>query len=196
MVEHSTVRIRRAGKEDADDIYRIHTAAIREICSACYSEEEIKCWWTRQSRERYLPFIWANEMIVAVDGERDKIVGFGHLRSVAPPREVGKAFLGSEKQNKFPDQTERQIVGDKMERDIHIQGLFVEPESGGKGVGKALMESLERRALSEGAVQLTVYSTLNAVTFYEKCGFACKENTTHEISRRSLQCWKMIKYLA
>ena len=61
----------------------------------------------------------------------------------------------------------REGCGSSME----IKGLYVSPESAGKGIGKMMMRELEKRARDRGCKVLVSASSLNAVGFYESCGF-------------------------
>lgn len=52
-----------------------------------------------------------------------------------------------------------------------LDGLFVQPEMAGRGVGKALAEAARRRAQMSGAVSLKVIAALEVEGFYRRCGF-------------------------
>ncbi len=52
-----------------------------------------------------------------------------------------------------------------------LDGLFVEPEMAGQGVGRALVEEAKRRAERSGDVLLKVVAALEAEGFYRRCGF-------------------------
>ena len=163
--------IRSAIESDAERIYKIHTSAIRSKCSTHYSAKDIDIWISRQAKARYLPFIQANEILVAEVAEEDgKVIGFGHLT---------------------PD------VNGSAEKTMQIRGLFVDPDCGVKGVGSSLLEELEKKARELTEVDtLVVHSSLNAVEFYKKCGFIAQEITAHQMGEHSsLQCYKMIKKL-
>ena len=69
--------IRNANKKDTKYIYKVHTDSIRELCSRCYSQEEISRWIARQYPEKYEPFIEKGVMYVAVLNEQ--VVAFGHV---------------------------------------------------------------------------------------------------------------------
>ena len=58
------------------------------------------------------------------------------------------------------------------------------PESAGNGIGKLLMRELER-ARNCGCALLVLASSLNAVGFYESCGFYVKEQSS---SSHCTQC--------
>ncbi|XP_022796020.1 uncharacterized protein LOC111334526 [Stylophora pistillata] len=171
-----TFRIRNAIETDAEDIYRIHTEAIKKKCSTRYSTEDVSAWVARQEKAKYLPFIAANEIIVAEIARDRRVVGFGHLIADT---------LTEADSNETAD-------GKAMQ----IRGLFADPDCGVKGVGTALVKELENRAKEYGAVRVKVNSSLNAVEFYKKCGFVALDITSHQISEQScLQCQKMIKEL-
>lgn len=158
--------IRDAIEGDVDDIYNIHTEAIRKKCPSHYGTEDIDVWVARQNKAKYLPSIAAREIVVAE--KLGKVVGFGHLLDC--------------KESDW--------------KTMQIRGLFVLPDCGVKGVGSALMKELEKRARDCSADCLIVQSSLNAVEFYRKCGFIPLELTTHQMSEQScLQCHKMMKKL-
>ncbi|HEX8147623.1 MAG TPA: GNAT family N-acetyltransferase [Pyrinomonadaceae bacterium] len=63
-----------------------------------------------------------------------------------------------------------------------IQGLYVSPDAAGRGVGRELLRTLEGRAHAHGLKSLSLTSSLNAVTFYERAGFEAVEELTETIS--------------
>lgn len=56
-------------------------------------------------------------------------------------------------------------------RNPGLDGLFVEPEAFGQGVGRALVAEAVSRARAIGGTGLGVIANLNARGFYEACGF-------------------------
>lgn len=52
-----------------------------------------------------------------------------------------------------------------------IDAVFVDPSAGGRGVGAALLRTLEDMALAAGCSLLHLSASLNAVGFYESAGF-------------------------
>jgi len=57
-----------------------------------------------------------------------------------------------------------------------IEAVHVLPSHIKKGVGKMLMAELEEIAKEQGAKKIMLDSSLNAVGFYDKCGYIKKQN--------------------
>lgn len=57
------------------------------------------------------------------------------------------------------------------EGESELDGLFVEPEMSGQGIGKVLVEAAMRRAQMSDAVLLKVVAALEVEGFYRRCGF-------------------------
>jgi len=81
----------------------------------------------------------------------------------------------------------------------HIVYLFVDPLAQGQGIGKLLSDYLEQHAMSNynfgNKKVLTVFSTENAVSFYEKQGFVEKERRNHVANGQTIVRVKMEKAL-
>ena len=52
-----------------------------------------------------------------------------------------------------------------------VKSLFVAPDAQGRGVGRALLNEIERLARLTGAPRLTLQSSITAQRFYESFGF-------------------------
>jgi N-acetylglutamate synthase-like GNAT family acetyltransferase len=78
-----------------------------------------------------------------------------------------------------------------------IQGLYVSPEVKGRGVGWKLLCALEERARAYGLKSLRLTSSLNAVPFYERAGFAAveelKETIAPGVERASVRMFKELE---
>lgn len=57
--------------------------------------------------------------------------------------------------------------------------VFVDPRFQGRGVGRALMEEVQRRAASKGIEILTVPASVTAEPFYAKLGFNAVRDSYH-----------------
>ncbi|MFD0893682.1 GNAT family N-acetyltransferase [Luteolibacter ambystomatis] len=58
--------------------------------------------------------------------------------------------------------------------DGHIPSLFVHPDFILQGLGSHLLRNIARQAGHHGIPRLTVYASLPAAGFYEKCGFTAE----------------------
>ena len=52
-----------------------------------------------------------------------------------------------------------------------VERIYVLPSASRNGVGRALMREAERRAFAAGCPKLYLSSSLNAIAFYQRCGF-------------------------
>jgi GNAT superfamily N-acetyltransferase len=52
-----------------------------------------------------------------------------------------------------------------------LDGLFVEPDTWGQGIGRLLVEDCAARAAFEGAARIDVVANPDALGFYERVGF-------------------------
>jgi putative acetyltransferase len=95
--------VRRAGEEDCEGIWRVHTRAIRGIANSYYTPEEIESWASPRQPEHYVEPVRNKEFYVAEeDGD---VIGFGaldhkqkeieavYVSPEAARRGVGKAIL-------------------------------------------------------------------------------------------------------
>lgn len=60
-----------------------------------------------------------------------------------------------------------------------VRSVFVTPDAQGQGVGRQLMNELERSARETGAASLSVPSTVTAERFYSKLGFRAVGDSYH-----------------
>jgi GNAT superfamily N-acetyltransferase len=77
-----------------------------------------------------------------------------------------------------------------------IDAVFVLPEYMGHGVGRAMVEYLERLAVETGLGEIRLESTLNAAPFYRALGFEGEGRSIYESTLGvSLVCVPMVKPL-
>lgn len=125
----------------------------------------------RQSLERYTSFIKQdNDFVVVVARGRSDVVAFGHM--------------GKDVNVKFMPYV-----------NFEVYGFYVSPNVLRRGVGTLLFGELEKRALEQGGHGIGVISTLNAVPFYEACGFEEKEQYFHEELKLESKCMEKTLYL-
>lgn len=77
-----------------------------------------------------------------------------------------------------------------------IGAIYVHPKAKGTGYGRKLLQELESIALKNKVNQLTLYSTINALGFYQHHGYISINKTFHELPNGiKLECIKMNKML-
>ena len=59
-----------------------------------------------------------------------------------------------------------------------IEGIYVRPESGRRGVGRQLMSELEEQIRERGNSSTRLAASLNAVGFYEKLGYVALDGVS------------------
>lgn len=99
------------------------------------------------------------------------------LAHLAPPDPDGDSIPEAE----FADESCRPIVAETDETivgwgSVHLEpnvlaATFVDPDYSGQGIGRTIVDELERIAREEDIERLTVPASLNAVGFYEALGF-------------------------
>lgn len=163
--------LRDAKEEDAKKIMLVHIDCINKVCSQHYSKDQLKQWVKRQSLQRYSVFIQQdNDFIVVLrqeaKSEDSVVVAFGHM--------------GKKTEGLFSDAV-----------DFEVYGFYVSPDVSRRGVGKLLFRELERRALEQGGCGIGVVSTLNAVPFYEACGFKVTRDYFHGDLQLESKCMEV-----
>ena len=157
--------LRDAAESDADSIWQVHTASIKQLCSDHYSNEQISDWIGRQRKERYIQLIARDDDFVVVEDRDGQVIAFGHLGRCTD-------------HGKYSPQV-----------NFEVFGFYVSPVVKRRGVGRRLMAELERRAMAQGCTRLGVCSTLNATPFYEACGFVVHKNShCHCLGGVELEC--------
>jgi putative acetyltransferase len=69
--------VRRATLTDGPGIFRVHVAAVRELCAGHYSAEQLQAWVGGKTATSYDQALAQRVMFVGV--EHNEIVGFGQL---------------------------------------------------------------------------------------------------------------------
>ena len=77
-----------------------------------------------------------------------------------------------------------------------ITAVYVDPACGGRGTGSLILSELEAIARKSALNCLNLYSTLNAVSFYEAAGYRREKSERYRLQEgRELECVLMIKNL-
>lgn len=88
------------------------------------------------------------------------------------------------------------IIGTGTVTGNHIMRVFVSPKFQRQGLGKLLMQKLEKKALSAGIRTAKLDSSLPAKKFYDSLGYKTVEKTFVEVENgKKLDYYKMEKLL-
>src|SRR5205085_9022459 len=92
---------------------------------------------------------------------------------------------------------DERVVGFGEYHDAEIAAVYIHPPHVGRGIGRMIFDALENEARGSGATSLHVTSSLNAVAFYEACGFQREGEATYT-SRggREIPCRRLTKQLS
>lgn len=86
--------------------------------------------------------------------------------------------------------------GSIVPKNNELRGLYVHPAYGRRGVGAQLLNVLEQMAVEYGALYLQMDASVNAESFYTKCGYQVVERGMHLLaSGQEMDCVKMQKML-
>lgn len=78
-----------------------------------------------------------------------------------------------------------------------ISAIYLAPRAAGQGLGRSILQELERTASAQGLDRLTVHATLNAEGFYRSQGYKPVERTFHSLPNDTrLECVRMEKDLS
>lgn len=167
--DHGEVTVRDASTEDAGAVVEAHVSAIEAAGPDAYDDRQVDAWAERPGgAEPYRENARAGDEVFVV-AERpipgapeggaaaaDRgVVGFGHLRPPAVRDD--------------PDPGEGEVTA-----------VYVHGDHQGTGVGRALLDHLEARARERGLDALVLWSSLNAVEFYEGHGYERVREAVHE----------------
>jgi GNAT superfamily N-acetyltransferase len=83
------------------------------------------------------------------------------------------------------------VALDFVDDDAEVDGLFVEPDCWGSGIGRSLLGEAGAIAVERGCAAMRVIANPEAAAFYEKCGFAERA----EVATRFGPAVRMVKPL-
>ena len=80
---------------------------------------------------------------------------------------------------------------------LEVEAVYVHPEVKRRGVGMKILRTLEALARDAGLETLRLNASLNGVPFYERAGYAWREQGTHRLANGAeIACVLMDKRLA
>lgn len=159
--------LRRAIKTDASQAFEVRNLAILSQCIDCYGIDAMTKWTQGEVPEAYADKLSCDGYVYVVDG-------LSHM-------------------------SDQELIIATGMLDVttgFIDALFVHPEYMSLGIGKLMLDHLEKIAKASGLVFIALESTLNAADFYRKCGFNGNEISVYHSPRGfDLDCIVMQKQL-
>lgn len=138
--------MRDAQENDVNGIMQVHIDCLQSVCSTHYTKDQVQKWVNAQSRSEYSSWIKVAAHFLVVADKDDNIIAF--------------AYIGKCSQEKF-----------SPNMDYEVHKLYVSPAAGRRGIGRKLLEELERRVRNDGGTGIAIKSSMNAVQFYKACGY-------------------------
>ncbi len=167
MTVESQITLEPAHPEEARALLEIHGAAVHQTASSAYPQAILEQWSRR-------PITQAR-----VERIRQRWIENPNHRMVVAKHKgqcVGFGFI---------------------DKGGELQGVYVHPDYGRRGIGASLLARLEQEAIVLGLSALTADASLNAEAFYSKQGFEVIEHGVHRLaSGQEMACVKMRKSLS
>lgn len=151
MNKHEKIKIIPFEAAHAEAVSCIITRNLLEVNTKDYPQKEMQALAEKFRPEDVLAFSRWRRMFCAVEGE--KVLGTAGYAKIPPENNQGEYYMLS---------------------------VFVLPEQHGRGIGKMLVQAVERAAAGEGAQILTVPASRTALQFYIKAGYCYKNNCRQE----------------
>lgn len=163
--------LRDAKEADIGGMMLVQLSCFQRTLSHYYSQDQVEHLVLSQSVQAFTSLINEDHCIVAEDDSTGAIVAFGC---------IGKTSSG--------DFTAK--------CDFELQKLYVSPSVSRRGLGSRLFRELERRVMNQSGHGIGVVSTLNAVPFYQSCGFrVTMEDGIVYFEKKPFECKHLEKWL-
>jgi N-acetylglutamate synthase-like GNAT family acetyltransferase len=159
--------VRKATEKDAAAIIQLHFDAVHVTAAADY-EQDILNDWSRPLAGR-------------LEAMQEQ------LRRNAEQTEMFVCEIGDQAVG----------FGELSPLTNEVRAVYVAPSATRKGVGKKLLQEIEKTAVSHGLTELWLDSSLTAVPFYSSQGFSGSIESEHILrSGKKMRCVKMQKTLS
>lgn len=147
------ITVREAEPADAPRVAEIHEQSIRRLTAESYRSDIVEVWARGKNPGSY-PIDSDGIHFVIAECD-DGVVGFGELVIEAA------------------DYFHADVAGE-------IRAIYTHPDFARKGIGSAIYTELEAEARAHHLDSVGLWSSLNAVPFYEFHGFESIKRITHE----------------
>ena len=136
---------------------------LQRVCSTYYTEDTMQKWIDAQSLQECSFWIKTAAHFLVVANENDDIFAFAY---------IGKCSPGT--------------FSSSMDYELHK--LYVSPDVMRKGIGRMLLEEVERRVRKDGAHGIALKSAMNAVSFYKACGYQHTVDSVGYAGQAAVKC--------
>jgi GNAT superfamily N-acetyltransferase len=148
---------------DAEEVSALMLRSHDRVLAHYHSPEMLAHFGEHATPESLVEQLGRKEVFIVEDAGRIVATGgLGWLDDPSAPREDQAAVY-------------------EAAADRRVTNLFVAVDLIGRGLGRTLLDHLVRLAETEGAQRLHVASSRNAVSFYERAGFAVDPNPPTEV---------------
>lgn len=134
----------------------------------------------------------------AVTGIRADLYTPEEIQAWAVPKKPESYEEAVRRKEFFVAEEDGVIVGFGVlnEESSEVEAVYVSPGAGRRGIGLEVLGKLEERARALGLEELRLNSSLNAVPFYARAGYAAKERSKYRLSTGvEITCVPMVKVL-
>ncbi|HEY8189768.1 MAG TPA: GNAT family N-acetyltransferase [Micavibrio sp.] len=144
--------IKRADQEDAGLICDAHAASIRELGAQAYNPDIVALWGAKKDPESY----------------RAAMADHGEVYFLARETTSHDSIMG--------------FSSYRFEKGRHnLQSIYVRGTASRRGIGTALLKTVEDFARTNGAAELHVEGSLVAEPFYKAAGFTLLSRGQHPL---------------
>ena len=152
--------VRKATPEDAPTIRDIQLGCLEKVFHTFYTETVLNKWTSVLTASVYVPKIkspyWFYVATIPPERDEEKVIGYGFLNTNA---------------------RRPQLVPEKYGCKLQVESLYIDVEYQRRGIGRTLMEELEKEALKDGCSRVGVLASLPGVEFYSKMGYCTAEES-------------------
>jgi putative acetyltransferase len=160
------IEIRRGRPGDAQALLDLSCRAIRRSAAGFYTSEQLEAWAGRRRLDRHERLLAETVTLVAVI--EGAIAGFAAI-AITPTASLERG---------------------------EVDQLFVDPDSGARGVARMLLAAVEETARAAGLTRLMTHASWRAVPVFERAGYAQTSVETVQVDGETLTRAAMEKLLA
>ncbi len=162
-MQNFSVSVRSATEQDATQMMQIQLNCLEKVFTAVYPTPELEMLKDILTLESYVAKTqttgWCFVAVAETDKE-EQVLGFGYINlNIGSPPRIPNWYHCS----------------------LKVENLYVDPKYHKRGIGRLLMQEMERQASDEGCTSIGILSSLPAVPFYKGLGYKDMQKSWHNI---------------